>query len=110
MQFPPQQTFSNSGKTKPISTSADNNKSSSSLTISSTNSSPKDAVSIYGGVASESMTVSQTANLSSALDTTNSRWSSSLQTVLDQPSATLPQRLIIGGIAFCTAFIVGWDK
>ena len=106
MPFSPQQIFSNSGKTEPTSTSADDSKSSSSLIVSSANSSAKDTVSIYGGVASETMTVSQTANFSSALDTTNSRWSTSLQTVLDRPSATLPQRLILGGVAFCTAFII----
>ena len=99
MTFLPQKTHSNQGK-------PDDKKSSSSLTLSSSNSSTREAVSIYGGVASETMTVSPTSNLSSALDTTNSRWSSSLQTILDQPSATLPQRLILGGIAFCTAFIV----
>ena len=99
MTFLPQKTHSNPGK-------PDDKKSSSSLTLSSSNSSTREAVSIYGGVASETMTVSPTSNLSSALDTTNSRWSSSLQTILDQPSATLPQRLILGGIAFCTAFIV----
>ena len=99
MTFLPPKIHSNPGK-------PDDQKSSSSLTLSSSNSSTKEAVSIYGGVASETMTVSPTSNLSSALDTTNSRWSSSLQTILDQPSATLPQRLILGGIAFCTAFIV----
>lgn len=106
MQFPPQQIFSNPGKTEPTSTSSDDSKSSSSLTVSSANSSTRDAVSIYGGIASETMAVSQTASLSSALDTTTSPWSSSLQTVLDQPSATLPQRLILGGIAFCVTFVI----
>lgn len=31
-------------------------------------------------------------------------WSTSLQTVLDQPPSTLPQRLMLGGLAFCIAF------
>ncbi|HCA97304.1 MAG TPA: secretion protein HlyD, partial [Cyanobacteria bacterium UBA9226] len=31
-------------------------------------------------------------------------WSTSLQTVLDQPPSTLPQRLMFGGLAFCIAF------
>ena len=100
MKFLPQPTFSNSGK------SSDDSKASSSLTVSSSNPSTKDAVSIYGGVASETIAMSQTAAISSALDTTTARWSSSLQTVLDQPSANLPQRLILGGMAFCTAFMI----
>jgi hemolysin D len=30
------------------------------------------------------------------------QWSDSLQTMLDQPPSTLPLRLIVGGLAFCT--------
>lgn len=103
MKFPPQQNLDNQDKVKSASTSSDDSQF-SSLTVSSPSSSKQDAVSIYGGVASETMAVSQTANLSSALSTTN--WSSSLQIVLDQPSAKLPQRLILGGAAFCTAFMI----
>jgi len=33
-----------------------------------------------------------------------SEWSHSLQTLLDQPPSSLPQRLLIGGIAFCCVF------
>lgn len=33
-----------------------------------------------------------------------SEWSHSLQTLLDQPSSSLPKRLAIGGIAFCCMF------
>jgi len=34
-------------------------------------------------------------------------WSTSLQTVLDQPPSALPRQLILGGLVFCAAF-VGW--
>ena len=103
MKFPPQQNLDNRDQVKSASTSSDDSQVSNSLTVSSPSSSKQDAVSIYGGVASETMAVSQNANLSSALSTTN--WSSSLQIVLDQPSAKLPQRLILGGATFCTAFM-----
>jgi hemolysin D len=34
----------------------------------------------------------------------SSKWSTSVQTLLDQPPSTLPHRLVLGGIAFCLAF------
>ena len=106
MKFSPQNTLSHPDKTESASTGSDDRQSSSSLAVSATDSSKKDTVSIYGGVASNTIAVSQTATLSSALDTTTPRWSSSLQTILDRPSANLPQRLILGGMAFCTAFAI----
>ena len=106
MQFSPQQTLSNSDQTKPTPTLSNKHQSSSSLAVSTADSSQHNDVSIYGGAASEAITVSPTTTVSSALDTTNSRWSSSLQTILDQPSASFPQRLILGGMAFCTAFVI----
>lgn len=36
--------------------------------------------------------------------TSSDHWSQSLQSVLDQPPATLPMRMILGGLAFCCAF------
>lgn len=32
-------------------------------------------------------------------------WSTSLQTVLDQPPSALPRQMILGGLVFCTAFV-----
>ncbi len=64
----------------------------------------KQAASIYGGTASEAMPIPQTLAPSRTADVNTTRWSPSLQTLLDQPSATLPQRLIIGGMVFCLAF------
>lgn len=37
-------------------------------------------------------------------DTKSGRWSPSLQTLLDQPPASLPLRFIAGGMVFCMAF------
>ncbi|MBD2538736.1 HlyD family efflux transporter periplasmic adaptor subunit [Coleofasciculus sp. FACHB-SPT36] len=37
-------------------------------------------------------------------ETRTNQWSTSLQTVLDQPPSTLPRQLILGGMAFCLAF------
>ncbi len=34
----------------------------------------------------------------------NHDWSPALQSLLDQPPATLPLRILLGGMAFCTAF------
>ncbi len=45
------------------------------------------------------------ANPASARAASSSaNWSSSLQTVLDQPPSSLPKRLILGGMFFCLAF------
>jgi HlyD family secretion protein len=82
------------------------------------NSSPEAAL-IYGGVAvgarydvpqqqiPETRPNSQersTAANSPAAATNTANWSTSLQTVLDQPPSTLPRQLILGGLAFCVAF------
>lgn len=40
----------------------------------------------------------------SAAATNTSNWSTSLQTLLDQPSATLPQKMLLGGLAFLVTF------
>ena len=82
------------------------------------NSSPEAAL-IYGGVAvgarydqprqripetrPNSQERSTPAN-SPAAATNTANWSTSLQTVLDQPPSTLPRQLILGGLAFCVAF------
>ncbi len=80
------------------------------------------ADSIYGGVAISVGNVPQTPDpdrQDDRIDRINSptphsplptpptkqgNWSTSLQTVLDQPPSTLPQQLMLGGIAFCIAF------
>jgi len=82
------------------------------------NSSPEAAL-IYGGVAvgarydqprqriPETRPNSQersTAANSPAAATNTANWSTSLQTVLDQPPSTLPRQLILGGLTFCVAF------
>ncbi|MDV2993508.1 MAG: hypothetical protein N4J56_003162 [Chroococcidiopsis sp. SAG 2025] len=68
------------------------------------------AASIYEGTTKGS-TVSEIAPTqkqpSSAISkpTSNTEnWSTSLQAVLEQPPSTLPQKLLLGGIAFCVAF------
>lgn len=64
---------------------------------------------IYGGTASsEAIPIAQraftpTPHLPQSDEQIN-RWSSSVQTLLNQPPATLPQRLIMGGMIFCLAF------
>ncbi|HBE59335.1 MAG TPA: secretion protein HlyD [Cyanobacteria bacterium UBA11149] len=76
-----------------------------------------EANSIYGGVAISVKTLpqedGQDSNRISAPKpqtpnptpiTKPHNWSTSLQTVLDQPPSTLPQRLMFGGLAFCIAF------
>ena len=65
--------------------------------------------SIYGGV-SGSLPVSSdpaqdrfpSPSQSAAANSAN--WSTSVQTLLDQPPATFPLKLILGGIGFCLAF------
>ncbi|NEO64270.1 MAG: secretion protein HlyD, partial [Moorea sp. SIO4G2] len=34
-----------------------------------------------------------------------SKWSTSIQTTLDQPPANLPRLLMLGGLSFCTIFV-----
>ena len=85
---------------------------------------PDDIAKVYGGVASKqdnevrkqdrSLEVVEPQNRSSKVndylnpgkfqtpDTDN--WSTSLHSVLDQPPVSLPQRLILGGMAFSLAF------
>ncbi|CAA9588617.1 HlyD family secretion protein [uncultured Synechococcales cyanobacterium] len=61
---------------------------------------PTQVGSVYGG--DESTTAFPETTTSSTV-----HWSTSLQTVLDQPPSALPRQLILGGLAFCIAF-VGW--
>ncbi|HBL13600.1 MAG TPA: secretion protein HlyD [Cyanobacteria bacterium UBA11162] len=62
----------------------------------------KEFNSIYGGVA---VGIQQTAPRQAiSQPPANTNWSTSLQTVLDQPPSTLPRQLILGGIVFCLAF------
>ncbi len=73
--------------------------------------SPPEIATIYGGAiatATQNPSTStyrpqQIASEITGVINTQS-WSSSVQTVLDQPPSSLPNRLLIGGVAFCTAF------
>ncbi len=70
------------------------------------------AASIYGGTANSVNAVSETPASSPAQFTSTTpqppanteNWSTSLQTVLEQPPSTLPQKLLLGGMIFCIAF------
>ena len=59
---------------------------------------------IYGGASSEAISISQTSAPSTTTDAKLTLWSPSVQTLLDQPSSKLPERLIAGGMVFCLAF------
>ncbi|MFM7447704.1 MAG: HlyD family efflux transporter periplasmic adaptor subunit [Leptolyngbyaceae cyanobacterium] len=70
-------------------------------------------VTIYGGssrsvapMPSLLMQLPDSAAIDSAEDPPDliSNWSASLQTTLDRPPSTLPDRLAIGGVMFCAAF------
>ena len=77
--------------------------------LSYSNQALPEIASIYGGVgtvaiqAPQSLSSSTNAYSRSAYTEINP-WSPSLQNLLDQPPATLPQRLITGGMVFCFAF------
>ena len=58
--------------------------------------------SVRGGVAGA--TSSHQIPLASTTKEDTKEWSPSLQNLLDQPPATLPLRLLLGGIVFCMAF------
>lgn len=68
--------------------------------------------SIYGGTAASVQPVHQTAPYSQNSGTSGSpgtvtnttNWSTPLQTVLDQPPATFPQKMMLGGLVFCLSF------
>lgn len=47
----------------------------------------------------------QTASSDQSAVTQKTNWSTSLQTILDQPPATLPQKLMLGGLVFCITFV-----
>jgi HlyD family secretion protein len=72
--------------------------------------SPPEINSIYGGVAAYASAtpaeVSQTPSpvAEVAAPPTVPNWSTSVQTLLDQPPAALSHRLLWGGIAFCAVF------
>lgn len=61
------------------------------------------AASIYGGVVS-SVKVAPETPVNSPPAANSENWSTSLHTVLDQPSSTLPYKLLVGGMIFCLAF------
>lgn len=68
------------------------------------------AASIYGGTTQLISPGSMISPSSSAFPNTGTteektvKWSTALQTMLDQPPAAFPRRLMLGGIAFCLAF------
>ena len=69
---------------------------------------------IYGGVAASAPTDSHLAGVERKVNakppetksspSPSSNWSTSVQTLLDQPPSTLPQTLVLGGMAFCIVF------
>ena len=77
--------------------------------LSYSNQSLPEIASIYGGVGTVAIQAPQTSSssrsaYSRSAYTEINPWSPSLQNLLDQPPATLPQRLITGGMVFCFAF------
>lgn len=62
--------------------------------------------SIYGGVSSSITAASEgyTTTKTQPPASNTEKWSTSLQTVLEQPPSTLPFKLLLGGIVFCLAF------
>lgn len=72
----------------------------------------EDATAIHGGDRSSTLVDSPMAFSPASTiplrvpiaDDRASRWSSSVQALLDQPPSTLPQQLVIGGAVFCLAF------
>lgn len=80
-------------------TPPDRNHSSNSLTHQSA-----DTSALYEGVSGVAKPVPQNLPPSITAKSQANPWSSSLQSLLDQPPSTLPQRLTLGGIAFCIAF------
>ncbi|MDJ0599951.1 MAG: HlyD family efflux transporter periplasmic adaptor subunit [Crocosphaera sp.] len=71
---------------------------------------PENSHKIYGGVSSNAVELPKTAYQPTVPSHTPQfkepahHWSCSVQTLLDQPPASLPQRFIVGGIVFCLAF------
>ncbi|HEY9606049.1 MAG TPA: HlyD family efflux transporter periplasmic adaptor subunit [Allocoleopsis sp.] len=70
-----------------------------------------EAASIYGGTSALVRIEAETSTNSPAAFTPpppaaipSPDWSPSVQTLLDRPPSTLPQRLVVGGIVFCLAF------
>ncbi len=63
---------------------------------------------LYGGTIASSPVMSHPAIEShtspQSAPSLPSRWSTSLQTVLDRPPPSLPHRLVMGGVVFCAAF------
>ncbi len=68
---------------------------------------------IYGGISTPSRTIpgapteSKNGSVTATSKTPSAKttdWSTSLQTVLDQPPSTLPYRFLVGGMLFCIAF------
>ncbi|AFY75610.1 response regulator containing a CheY-like receiver domain and an HTH DNA-binding domain [Pleurocapsa sp. PCC 7327] len=68
-----------------------------------------EAVSTYGGMTGATMTLAESPASSTPLAARTTAWSADFQAFLDRPPASLPRRLIVGGIAFCLVFgIMAW--
>ncbi|WP_198648773.1 biotin/lipoyl-binding protein [Cyanothece sp. BG0011] len=70
---------------------------------------PENHQHIYGGVSSNALELPRTpfkpisTYQRPPVEEPINPWSSSVQTLLDKPPATLPQKFILGGMAFCLA-------
>ncbi|MEA5512388.1 HlyD family efflux transporter periplasmic adaptor subunit [Crocosphaera sp. UHCC 0190] len=67
----------------------------------------QDATLIYGGVSSPTIPMTSPPSISFPKPSTDERardWSLPVNSLLDQPPATLPQWLILSGMAFCLVF------
>lgn len=76
-------------------------------TLSITDKASDDELDLLYGGSSASISVDNSIDMTQLAPvevSTDSNWSASLQAVLDNPPASLPSRVILGGIVFCTAF------
>jgi hemolysin D len=66
-----------------------------------------DAALLYGGAVASVASINNAADIQNGVQlqpAPTSNWSTSLQTVLDNPPASLPNQMILGGMLFCTVF------
>jgi HlyD family secretion protein len=63
-----------------------------------------EAVSTYGGMTGAAMALAESPASPKIPAVQTTAWSDDFQALLDRPPASLPHRLIVGGIAFCLAF------
>jgi HlyD family secretion protein len=111
MNLPPKSTGTNHSV---VETTSNNNPKDSlnRAAVEVETTSEQESTSLRGGVAGSAIPVtrfprpssSSNPSRSSTADTKLGRWSPSLQTLLDQPPASLPMRAILAGMAFCAVF------